>query len=174
MKIQETQIRDVETAYIEVSPNYVEYSVVINENVIADLDEDDNLVGLELLSLKEIPTVEEIEDYVDVDWDDVDTLESGLWDLGAYTRIQQAFGNGQRNDGFSTEQAAGEGMDMDKDEARGWLRAYLEIAGIDWKELSDDELGEVAFKLAVRKSTAASEKSMSDESNMDVAGTEVD
>lgn len=97
MKIQETKPKDVETAYVEVSPNYVEYSVVINENVIADLDEEDNLVGLELLSLKEIPTVEEIEDYVDVHWVDVDTLESGLWELGAYTRIQQAFSNGQKD-----------------------------------------------------------------------------
>lgn len=174
MKAQETRLRDVETAYIEVSPNYVDYSVVIRENVIADLDEDDNLVGLELLSLKDIPTVEEIEDYVDVDWDDVDTLESGLWDLGAYTRIQQAFGNGQRNEDFSTEQALGEGMDMDKDEARGWLRAYLEIAGIDWKELSDNELGEAAFKLHVKSAPSTSEESMSDESIMDVAGTEVD
>lgn len=174
MKIQETKPKDVETAYIEVSPNYVEYSVVINEYVIADLDEDDNLVGLELLSLKEIPTVEEIESYVDVDWVDVDTLESGLWDLGAYTRIQQAFGNGQRNEDFSTEQAVGEGVDMDKDEARGWLRAYLEIAGIDWKELSDDELGEAAFKLHVKSALSASEESMSDESIMDAAETAAD
>ena len=174
MKTQETQHRGVETAYVEVSPNYVEYSVVINENVIADLDEDDNLVGLELLSLKEIPTVEEIEDYVDVDWGDVDTLESGLWELGAYTRIQQAFGNSQRNEGFSTEQAVGEGMDMDNDQARGLLRAYLEDAGIGWKELSDDELGEAAFKLYVKSALSASEKSMSDESIMDVAVTEVD
>lgn len=174
MKIQETKPKDVETAYIEVSPNYVDYSVVINENVIADLDEDDNLVGLELLSLKEVPTVDEIESYVDVDWDDLDTLESGLWDLGAYTRIQQAFGNGQRNEDFSTEQAVGEGMDMDNDQASGSLRAYLEYAGISWQGLSDDELGETAYKLFVKSAPSTREESMSDESIMDAAETAAD
>ena len=174
MKIQETKPKDVETAYIEVSPNYVDYSVVINENVIADLDEDDNLVGLELLSLKEVPTVDEIEDYVDVHWVDVDTLESGLWELGAYTRIQQAFGNGQRNEDFSTEQAVGEGMDMDNDQARGSLRAYLEFAGISWQGLSDDELGETAYKLFVKSAPSTSEESMRDESIMDAAETAAD
>lgn len=174
MKIQETKPKDVETAYIEVSPNYVDYSVVINENVIADLDEDDNLVGLELLSLKEVPTVDEIESYVDVDWDDLDTLESGLWELGAYTRIQQAFGNGQRNEDFSTEQAVGEGMDMDNDQASGFLRAYLEYAGISWQRLSDDELGETAYKLFVKSAPSTREESMSDESIMDAAETAAD
>ena len=94
MKIQQTLPEDTDVAYIELNDNEIEYQVVINEDVIADLDEDDCLVGLELLSLKEIPSLEDIELHVDINWDDEEELESALWDLGAYARIQRAFGKG--------------------------------------------------------------------------------
>ena len=94
MKVQGSQPEDLDVAYIHLNDNEVEYQVVINEDVIADLDEDDCLVGLELLSLNEIPSLEDIELHVDINWDDEEELESALWDLGAYARIQRAFGNG--------------------------------------------------------------------------------
>lgn len=93
MKVQGSQPEDLDVAYIHLNDNEVEYQVVINEDVIADLDEDDCLVGLELLSLKEILSLEDIELLVDINWDDEEELESALWDLGAYARIQRAFGN---------------------------------------------------------------------------------
>ena len=94
MKVQGSQPEALDVAYIHLNDNEVEYQVVINEDVIADLDEDDCLVGLELLSLKEAPSLEDIELHVDINWDDEEELESALWDLGAYARIQRAFGNG--------------------------------------------------------------------------------
>ena len=65
-------------------------------------------------------------------------------------------------------------MDMDNDQASGFLRAYLEYAGISWQDLSDDELGETAYKLFVKSAPSTSEESMSDESIMDAAETAAD
>ena len=90
MNTQETKPFDIETAYIKVNNNYVEYSVAINEYVIAELDDEDMLVGVKLLSVKEIPSVEEIESHVDINWGDEETLERGLWRVGFCIRLQKA------------------------------------------------------------------------------------
>lgn len=90
MNTQETKPFDIETAYIKVNDNYVEYSVAINENVIAELDDEDMLVGVKLLSVKEIPSFEEIESHVDINWGDEETLERGLWRVGFGIRLQKA------------------------------------------------------------------------------------
>lgn len=93
MKNVEPQRRVEETAYIQLNDNPVSYSVMINDDVIADCDEDDVLVGLDLLSLRNIPSLEEIELYVDIDLFDEAELESELWELGGYARIQKFFGS---------------------------------------------------------------------------------
>ncbi|MFH0411381.1 DUF2283 domain-containing protein [Corynebacterium sp. L4756] len=81
-----------EGAYIELNDNEVAYSLSIGEHVIADMDEDAWLVGLELLSLKHIPSFEDIDSevYID-DWNDID-LEEVLYELDSYNRIQRYFG----------------------------------------------------------------------------------
>src|SRR5699024_12158097 len=89
MKNVGRQCRVEEPAYIQPNDNPVSYSVMSNYDVIADCDEDDVLVGLDLLSPRNIPSLEEIELYVDIDLFDEAELESELWELGCYTQIEK-------------------------------------------------------------------------------------
>lgn len=82
-----------ETAYIELNGNLVVDVVVIDDYVLAHLDEDDYLVGLDLLSLKHVPTLEDLETEVFIEPEDEWVLEDDLEELGAYSRIRRAFGN---------------------------------------------------------------------------------
>jgi len=60
MQIQVTQSRDMEAGYIDLADRPVSHSDELGAGIIIDLDELDCVVGVELLSLRRIPTLEMI------------------------------------------------------------------------------------------------------------------
>lgn len=60
MQIQVTRSRDMEAGYIELAERAVSHSEELDDGIVVDFDELDCVVGVELLSLRHIPSLEMI------------------------------------------------------------------------------------------------------------------
>lgn len=60
MHIQVTRTRDLEAGYIELAEREVSHSEELNADVVVDFDDWDCVVGVELLSLRRVPSLEQI------------------------------------------------------------------------------------------------------------------
>ena len=66
-------------------------------NTYAEVDEDDYMVRLWLQDLKHVPSIDDVESEVYVDFEESLELEEALEELGGYSRIRKFFGTSQRD-----------------------------------------------------------------------------
>ncbi|MDK4206814.1 DUF2283 domain-containing protein [Corynebacterium pseudodiphtheriticum] len=78
MQIQVTRSRDMEAGYIELAERAVSHSEELDDGIIVDLDEFDCVVGLELLSLQNIPPIKKIDSRFHVKDTEQDMLRLAL------------------------------------------------------------------------------------------------
>ncbi|MBK4158473.1 DUF2283 domain-containing protein [Corynebacterium macginleyi] len=78
MQIQVTQSRDMEAGYIELAERAVSHSEELDDGIVVDLDEFDCVVGVELLSLRHIPSLEMITSRCHVNSREQDILRLAL------------------------------------------------------------------------------------------------
>ena len=86
-----------ESACIELNDNDVAGFIDINEYTYAEVDEDDYMVRLWLQDLKHVPSIDDVELEVYVDFEESLELEEALEELGGYSRIRKFFGTSQRD-----------------------------------------------------------------------------
>ena len=78
MHIQVSRSPGVEVGYIELSGRQVSHSDELNPDVVIDFDELDCVVGVELLSLRRLPTADEISARFHVKTEDREILDMAL------------------------------------------------------------------------------------------------
>ncbi|MCQ4610376.1 DUF2283 domain-containing protein [Corynebacterium sp. CCUG 61414] len=78
MHIQVTRSQGVEVGYIELSGHQVSHSGELNPHVVIDFDNSNCVLGVELLSLRRLPTVDEIAAQFHVKTEDRQILDVTL------------------------------------------------------------------------------------------------
>lgn len=78
MQIQVTRSRDMEAGYIELAERAVSHSEELGDGIIIDLDELDCVVGVELLTLRQIPSLKMISSRFHVKDSEKDMLSLAL------------------------------------------------------------------------------------------------
>ena len=104
MKIQVIQADGMKTAYIKLNGQGIAHSVEINDAVIVDCDEFDQVIGVELLSLRRIPSAEDIEKHAHIRTEDKTTLAVALQHL---MRMSATSGSLTRNSQLEAEPIVG-------------------------------------------------------------------